>query len=451
MAAVPENDTTNTRAEFSEPAKKDILLELVTEHAQFATICTEPAMIALAAAKAREILGAIPDRIEVSLSPGVLKNALSAGLPCGDRKGPDVAAALGSTIGISDDKRGLQILAGVSPGNIEAAYEYVDLGKVSVSADNSKAGVYACVTAIHQGHVARVVISGSHTNITDLVLDGKSIYEKHSSSQGLSLRNLKKLGFEGLYSACMDIDPVEIKFLLHGAESDLRLALKSGEKQACRHSLNGVKDGTGASNELPCPDLHTDDLMSRVHHRVLGAISARMGGTPWPVLTSGGSGNQGIMLAVPVLCAAESLQVGREDAARALYLGHAINLYVKSYMGSISCVCGAVSAGAGVAAAISWLLSRDIGQVEQSINIVLSALYGMICDGAKASCALKGSVGAIQGLNAAFMVYRGLSVPEGEGIIGSSIEETLDTVGYLNEKLFSYGDKLILDKVFVNR
>jgi len=117
-------------------------------------------------------------------------------------------------------------------------------------------------------------------------------------------------------------------------------------------------------------------------------------------------------------------------------------------MGSISCVCGAVGAGAGVAAAISWLLSRDICQVREAINMVLSALYGMICDGAKASCALKGSVAAIQGLNAAFMVYRGLSIPEGEGIIGSTIEETLDTVGYLGERLFSYGDRLILDRVF---
>lgn len=101
-----------------------------------------------------------------------------------------------------------------------------------------------------------------------------------------------------------------------------------------------------------------------------------------------------------------------------------------------------------MAAAISWLLSRDVSQVKKAINVVLSALYGLICDGAKASCALKGSVGAIQGLNAAFMVYRGLSVPEGEGIIGSTIEDTLDTVWYLGEKLFSYGDKLILDRVF---
>jgi len=173
-----------------------------------------------------------------------------------------------------------------------------------------------------------------------------------------------------------------------------------------------------------------------------------MGGTPWPVLTSGGSGNQGIMLAIPVVSVCEVLGLDSDEATRALYLGHAVNLYIKSYMGSISCVCGAVSAGAGVAAAVSWCLSRDVRQGEQSIIMVLSALYGMLCDGAKASCALKGSIGAIQGLNAAFMVYKGVSIPEGEGIVGSSIEETLDNVGYFSEKIFSYGDKIMLSKMF---
>ncbi len=455
MTSISGSNETNNGVKLAEPSIGEMLLGLVMEHAQLATVCTEPAMIALAAAKARDLLGTMPDRIEVSLSPGVLKNALSAGLPCGDRKGPDVAAALGSAIGETGAAgKELQVLADVSPEAMEIAYDLVDSGQVSVSFEYGQTGVYAGVTAYSGEHSAQVVISGSHTNVTALVLDGEVVYEEPPSSQGSSLEQLRNVSFEKLYSTCMDTSIDKIDFLFEGAESDLRLALKSDERQVCRHSLHiedEIDDESRLASKTPCSDLSTDDLMSRVHERVLGAISVRMGGTPWPVLTSGGSGNQGIMLAVPVLSAAESLNVGRDDAVRALYLGHAVNLYVKSYMGSISCVCGAVSAGAGVAAAISWLLSRDIRKVEQAINIVLSALYGMICDGAKASCALKGSVGAIQGLNAAFMVHRGLSLPEGEGIIGSSIEETLDTVCYLSEKLFSYGDRLILDKVFKQR
>jgi L-cysteine desulfidase len=424
---------------------EQVLLNLVTEHAQLATICTEPAMVALAASKARGLLETMPDRVEVSMSPGVLKNALSAGLPRGDRKGPAVAAALGSVLG--DNGKGLQVLADVTPEEVEIAYDFVDAGKVQVSCEDGITGVYACATAYSGGHVAEVVISGSHTNVTAMTLDGKPVFEKTAVKSG-SLNRLRDMSFDDLYSACMSTDFHELEFLLDGAKSDVRLALESEQSQNCRHSLNGVEDGAQLLPGVPCSALASDDLLSRVHQRVLGAISARMGGTPWPVLTSGGSGNQGIMLAVPVLTAAESLGVTGAEAARALYLGHAVNLYVKSYMGSISCVCGAVSAGAGVAAAISWLLSRDVSQVKKAINVVLSALYGLICDGAKASCALKGSVGAIQGLNAAFMVYRGLSVPEGEGIIGSTIEDTLDTVWYLGEKLFSYGDKLILDRVF---
>lgn len=449
MATTPKSDKANTGVEPSEPAIGDMLLSLVAEHAQLATVCTEPAMVALAAAKGRGLLGAMPDKIEVSLSPGVLKNALSAGLPCGDRKGPDVAAALGSAIGdTGDNGTGLQILASVLPGDVEIAYNLVDSGNVSVSCEYGQTGVYACVTSYSGEHMAQVVISGSHTNVTEMVLDGKPLRSKPSSAQGSSLQKLKAAKFEDLYSACMDISTCKIEFLLEGGRADLRLALESGGKRACRHSVQGIGEGPRLSPGVPCSDIPDYSLVSRVHERVLSAISARMGGTPWPVLTSGGSGNQGIMLAVPVLSTAQSLQVGCDEAARALYLGHAVNLYVKSYMGSISCVCGAVGASAGVAAAISWLLSRDVCQVREAINMVLSALYGMICDGAKASCALKGSVAAIQGLNAAFMVYRGLSIPEGEGIIGSTIEETLDTVGYLGERLFSYGDRLILDRVF---
>ncbi len=429
--------------------QEQILLRLVTAHAQLATICTEPATVALVASKARGLLGTMPDKIEVSMSPGVLKNALSAGLPCGDRKGPAVAAALGSVIG--DNGRGLQVLADVTSEEVEIAYDFVDAGKVQVSCEDDVTGVYACATAYSGGHTAQVVISGSHTNVTDMSLDGKSVLEKTQSEQGASLQQLRNMSFEDMYSTCMNTNTDKLGFLLDGAESDVELAFKCWGNHDCRHSLHGVEDGAQLLPGVPSSAVASDDLLSRVHQRVLSAISARMGGTPWPVLTSGGSGNQGIMLAVPVLAAAKSLQVTSEEATRALYLGHAVNLYVKSYMGSISCVCGAVSAGAGVAAAISWLLSRDVCQIKKAINIALSALYGMICDGAKASCALKGSLGAIQGLNAAFMVYRGLSIPEGEGIIGFTIEETLETVGYLGEKLFAYGDRLILDKVFKNR
>ena len=123
---------------------QDLLLTLVIEHAQFATVCTEPSMIALAAAKCRNLLGTLPQRIEVRVSPGILKNALSAGLPCGDRKGPEVSAALGAVIG--DDSKGLQILDNVSPEDLESAYSIVDENMVCVSWDEEATGVYACVT-----------------------------------------------------------------------------------------------------------------------------------------------------------------------------------------------------------------------------------------------------------------------------------------------------------------
>ncbi len=425
---------------------QDLLLTLVIEHAQFATVCTEPSMIALAAAKCRDLLGTLPQRIEVRVSPGILKNALSAGLPCGDRKGPDVSAALGAVIG--DDSKGLQILDNVSSEHLESAYSMVDENMVCVSWDEEATGVYACVTCYANGHEAKVIIEGSHTNVTFMSFDGEEVFKSGSDSNASPLRRLREVSFEDLYSACMKTDIEDIRFLLEGAKSDLELSFQAQTAEKQKHSLMGPAEKIRSSPDKVASSVSSGCVFSSVYHKVLLAISARMGGTPWPVLTSGGSGNQGIMLAIPVVSVCEVLGLDSEEATRALYLGHAVNLYIKSYMGSISCVCGAVSAGAGVAAAASWCLSRDMRQVEQSIIMVLSALYGMLCDGAKASCALKGSIGAIQGLNAAFMVYKGVTIPEGEGIVGSSIEETLDNVGYFSEKIFSYGDKIMLSKMF---
>lgn len=425
---------------------QDLLLTLVIEHAQFATVCTEPSMIALAAAKCRNLLGTLPQRIEVRVSPGILKNALSAGLPCGDRKGPEVSAALGAVIG--DDGKGLQILDNVSSEHLESAYSMVDENMVCVSWDEEATGVYACVTCYANGHEAKVIIEGSHTNVTFMSFDGEEVFKSGSDSNASPLRRLREVSFEDLYSACMKTDIEDIRFLLEGAKSDLELSFQAQTAEKQKHSLMGPAEKIRSSPDKVASSVSSGCVFSSVYHKVLLAISARMGGTPWPVLTSGGSGNQGIMLAIPVVSVCEVLGLDSEEATRALYLGHAVNLYIKSYMGSISCVCGAVSAGAGVAAAASWCLSRDMRQVEQSIIMVLSALYGMLCDGAKASCALKGSIGAIQGLNAAFMVYKGVTIPEGEGIVGSSIEETLDNVGYFSEKIFSYGDKIMLSKMF---
>lgn len=425
---------------------QDLLLTLVIEHAQFATVCTEPSMIALAAAKCRNLLGTLPQRIEVRVSPGILKNALSAGLPCGDRKGPEVSAALGAVIG--DDGKGLQILDNVSSEHLESAYSMVDRNMVCVSWDEEVTGVYACVTCYADGHEAKVIIEGSHTNVTFMSFDGEEVFKSGSDSNASPLRRLREVSFEDLYSACMKTDIEDIRFLLEGAKSDLELSFQAQTAEKQKHSLMGPAEKIRSSPDKVASSVSSGCVFSSVYHKVLLAISARMGGTPWPVLTSGGSGNQGIMLAIPVVSVCEVLGLDSDEATRALYLGHAVNLYIKSYMGSISCVCGAVSAGAGVAAAASWCLSRDMRQVEQSIIMVLSALYGMLCDGAKASCALKGSIGAIQGLNAAFMVYKGVTIPEGEGIVGSSIEETLDNVGYFSEKIFSYGDKIMLSKMF---
>lgn len=415
---------------------QDSVLRMLKQQSQYATVCTEPAMIALAVQEARKLLGRSPHSVQVTTSPGVFKNALSAGLPCGDRKGPVTAAALGAVLDSPD--AGLELLDNITGDQLRSAYEMVDEGRVSVSCDEDHAGVYVHCTACTDRHEARIVISGSHTNISLAMLDGEPIDSclKGSSGPHCSVSELRNMSFAGLLESVMAIDPEHGRFLLEGAQSIWELSERAAKDRTLRHALSGVAMAVESGI--------WDDLVFQAYHRTVAAISARMGGTPWPVLTSGGSGNQGVMVGLPVLMVANALQVSDEKKIRALLIGHSMNLYIKSYMGEISCVCGAVSAGAGVAAAVAWLLGASDEQSEEGVNMVLSSLYGMMCDGAKGSCALKGGLAAVQGIISAKMAVKGLQVPAQEGILGNSLEATLRTLQVLGTVMFGHGDAILI-------
>ncbi len=413
---------------------------MLKQQSQYATVCTEPAMIALAVHEAKKLLGRSPHTVQVITSPGVFKNALSAGLPCGNRKGPVTAAALGAIL--DSPNTGLEILDTITEAELQSAYAMADEGRVSVSCHEDRAGIYVHCTASADRHEAEIVISGSHTNISRAMLDGKLVDPRKEGSSGPypSVSELRNMSFAGLLESVLAIDPEHGRFLLEGAQSIWELSERAAKDSTLRHALSGVSAAVESGI--------WDDLIFQAYRRTIAAISARMGGTPWPVLTSGGSGNQGIMVGLPVFMVANALQAPDEKKIRALMIGHSMNLYIKSYMGEISCVCGAVSAGAGVAAAVAWLLetSREQAreQTEEAVNMVLSSLYGMMCDGAKGSCALKGGLAAVQGIISAKMAVRGLKVHTQEGILGSSLEATLKTLQVLGTLVFGHGDAILI-------
>lgn len=392
-------------------------------------------MVALAAAKAARVLGEPPQSIEVHLSSGILKNALSAGLPNTAEKGPEVAAALGALS--ADPDKGLTILGSASDDLLDLALEMVASGKVAVYWARERQGVYGKCVVRGAHHTAEAVIENSHTNFTEVLLDGESAQTCATEARTSDLTVLRGWNIPRLLEAVFSIETSWAEWLLQGARSCVKLAESS-------------KDPSSPDTISPawvCSSPSCETSIIDVVDSVSRAISARMGGVSWPVVTSGGSGNQGIMVSVPVMLLARQFSLDDDRVIRALLIAHSVNLFIKAYMGEVSCSCGGVSAAAGVAAATCWMRGGSPLQIEEAISQVIASLFGMICDGAKATCALKGTTSVLTGM----LTGAGASQYEGsvrdQGVLGRTLEETLNRVAVLNSQVINRSDELMLETI----
>lgn len=410
-----------------------VLEHLLREQSTWASVCTEPAMVALAAAQAARVLGEPPQSIEVHLSGGVLKNALSAGLPHTTQKGPEIAAALGAIA--ADPSKGLTILGSITDEQLDQAFEMAASGRVAVRWAREHKGVYGKCVVRGARHTAEAVIERSHTNFTRVLLDGQSAQACATEGRKSDLAVLREWSLTRLLDAVFGVQWTQMRWLLQGARSCVRLADESRRL---------VSDDT-ISPDWVCSSPACETSIIEVAGSVSRAISARMEGIPWPVVTSGGSGNQGIMVSVPVMLLARQFSLEDERIIRALLLAHSVNLFIKAYMGEVSCSCGGVGAAAGIAAATCWIRGGTAAQIEEAISQVLASLFGMICDGAKATCALKGTTAVLTGM----LTGAGAAKYEGslrdQGVLGSTLEETLSRVAALNDRVISRSDELMLE------
>lgn len=414
---------------------------MLREQASWANVCTEPGMVAFMASKAAALADEDPVSIEVHLSSGILKNALSAGLPHTTRKGPDVAAAAGAIARRPD--KGLTILGELTEEQVNQALKLVESGQVNIKWDNNHSGVYGKCIVNTAHHSAVVVVSGSHTRVTEEHLDGRFVTVSPSPVNGSGLSPLKAWTFEQLIDTVMDISPADLMWLLEGAESCVRLSEAN--------SGWGALD-LGAMPEKACAALScTGNLVTEAAERTFRAIQARMNGVPWPILTSGGSGNQGIMVSVPVWLVSSRLGLSVENKVRSLALTHGVNMLIKAYTGEISASCGGVSAGAGVAAAICWMLGGTRSQMAEAVTEVIASLCGMVCDGAKDTCALKGSSAVMIGIIAGAGASRSKGELRNQGVVGRSLDETLARLEALNQRVFSQSDAALLERAGVDK
>lgn len=422
---------------------KDILQMEVT----LALGCTEPVAVALGAAAAASLLASRQfDTIEVWVDPNIYKNGLAVTIPgSGGLAGIDTAAALGATGG--NPSRGLEVLESLDDDSVRAAQDLLKGGKVKANL-REETGLYIRTVITAGDQTAESLITDLHTNIVALRLDGKNITDSPllaappSTSGKTRLAELEEwlrsLTLQQIYELLDELDEDDLAFLQEGVEHNLRLAeygLKYG---------GGLGIGKGIDRLLK-QKLLVNDMATSARRLTSAAADARMSGAKLPAMSSAGSGNHGLTAILPIWAIKDFIDCSREDVLKAIALSHIITGYVKAHTGRLSAVCGcSVAAGAGATAGITYLVGGDVSHMAGAIRNIMEDLAGVICDGAKAGCALKLNTAAGAAVQAALFSLQGINVKDTDGIVGSSTEGTVKNMGTLSHQGMIETDKTIL-------
>lgn len=409
--------------------------------------CTEPVAVALAAAAAASLLPAREfDFIELWLDPNVYKNGLAVMIPgTGGLSGLDLAGALGAVGG--DPALKLEVLEPLTEEMVGRASAAVKEGKVKVHLLKDQVGLLVEAKVTVATDVAECIIQSLHDNIVSLSLNGESVDSPLISigctpgKTGLDDLEewLKTLDLRDLIALTEDLDAEDMEFIRQGVDVNMRLA-DEGLKF-------GLGLGVGKTLErLARQNLIKRDMIFAARMLTSAASDARMGGAPLPAMSSAGSGNHGLTAILPIWAVKDYLEVDEETVLKAIALSHIITGYVKAYTGRLSAVCGcSVAAGAGATAGVTYLLGGTAQHIAGAIKNLTEDLAGIICDGAKAGCALKLATAAGTAVQAALFSLQGVNVHFTDGIIGQSPEETMRNVGTLASEGMIETDRTILN------
>ncbi len=438
--------------------------------------CTEPISVALAVAKVKELLGVVPDFIDVHLSANVLKNAMGVGIPGTGMYGLPIAIAMGAIAGKSE--YGLEVLKDSTPELLEQGKLFIQAKKLKVSLkDDCSDKLYIEVTGQVGKHTARAIISGDHTRFVLWEKDGKVLFDVNSGLRDIAVSSNAKLSaemknlhdaetssesFESLkasgsstipeYSQNPDsVDSPELSFEIvcdfacTTPIEDLRFILKTVEinKAAAAESLKGTY-GHGVAQTLSS-GLMGNNVYTHMLSYTAAACDARMAGAMIPVMSNSGSGNQGITATLPVSVFAEETGKSEEDLIRALTLSHLMTIYIKQSLGRLSGLCGAVVAATGSSCGITYLMGGSREQIGYSIKNMIGNITGMICDGAKPSCTLKVSNGVSTAMLSAMMAMENKVVTAVEGIAEIEVDKTIANLTKIGRFGMLETDRMILE------
>lgn len=406
-----------------EDVKYGAYVQILKEELVPAMGCTEPIALAYAAAKAREILGSIPDKVVIEASGSIIKNVKSVIVPNTNHlKGIPAAATAGIIAGRAEKE--LEVIAQVTESEIEQMKQFLQTADIKVvHADNGI--TFDIIVSVYKGSsYAKVRIANYHTNIVLMEKDGEVLYEiavEGEKEEGLTDRNL--LNMKDIWDFAMTVDVKDIKETL-----DRQIAYNTAIAE------EGLRGDYGANIGSVLLDTYGDDIRTRSKAKAAAGSDARMNGCELPVIINSGSGNQGMTSSIPVIEYAKEFDADEDTLYRALALSNLVTIHQKTGIGRLSAYCGAVSAGAGAGAGIAYLCGGGYEEVIHTVVNALAIVSGIVCDGAKASCAAKIASAVDAGILGYNMYKRGQQFYGGDGIVTRGVEETIQNVGRLGKQ-----------------
>lgn len=399
--------------------------------------CTEPIAVALCVAKAVEVLGKRPEKITVLLSANILKNAMGVGIPGTGMIGLPIAVALGALIGKSAYQ--LEVLKDSTPDAVEEGKRFIEEKRIHISLkDGIEEKLYIEVCCEAGTDKATAIIAGGHTCFTYIARNGDVLLDKQTASCTEEEEDVLDLTLRKVYDFAMTAPLDDIRFILDTARLNKTAAERSFEGEY-GHGLGKILRGTYEHKVMG------DSVFSHILSYTSGACDARMAGAMIPVMSNSGSGNQGISATLPVLVYAEENGKSEEELIRALMLSHLTVIYIKQSLGRLSALCGCVVAATGSSCGITWLMGGTYEQVAYAVQNMIANLTGMICDGAKPSCALKVTTGVSTAVLSAIMAMENRCVTSVEGIIDEDVDQSIRNLTKIGSKGMNETDKLVLE------
>lgn len=399
--------------------------------------CTEPVSLALAAAVARQYLGALPDRIEAKVSPNLMKNGMGVTVPGTGTVGLTMAAAIGAIGG--DPHGGLEVLKHITNEQVAQAKQMIHDHKIEVSISDTKHILYSEATLFNADQQVKVRIAAHHTNVIYIEKNGELLFSKPCVVESENAENVfADLNAKDIYDFSLNVELDKIRFIQQAA------ILNSALSQEGLNQDYGLHIGRTLQKQIG-KGLISDDLLNRIVIETTAASDARMGGANLPAMSNSGSGNQGITATMPVVVVARHLAANEEQLIRALFLSHLMAIYIHSKLPKLSALCAVTTAAMGSCAGVAWLLTGKFEAISMAISSMIGDISGIICDGAANSCAMKVSTSVSSSYKSILMALDDTQVTGNEGIVEHQIDRSINNLCAIASRSMQYTDRQVIE------